>query len=145
VKKIVLLAAILAAAGAYAANEISALVSLAATKGYVNVTRQINQQWDITNAAPNVAGGTQIIGTNAAEVILFGDVVTPGWSLFRNLGTNSHSIALGVVDTSTNFMEFARLEMGEYGMIPVGTNALYGISYGTNEAGTVLEKIILDR
>jgi hypothetical protein len=49
------------------------------------------------------------------------------------------------VDASTNFLEFARLAEGEYGLIPVGTNALYARSYGTNEAGTVLEKIVLDR
>ena len=127
----------------YAANEITAQASLVVTKGYLNVTRQVSAQYSITNTAPNVAGLTQILSTNAAEQITAGDVTTPGWGWFRNLGSNI--VSLGVVDASTNYIEFARLRSGEYGLIPVGTNALFGVSIGTNEAGTVLEKIILDR
>ena len=126
-----------------AANEITAQASLVATKGFLNVSRQANSAFNITNTAPNVAGYTQLLGTNAAEQITFGDVQTPGWAWFRNLGTNT--VSLGVVDASTNFIEFARMKAGEYGLIPVGTNGLYGMSIGTNETGTVLEKIILDR
>jgi hypothetical protein len=131
-------------AAAYAANEITAQVALKVVTGYYDQTRAVNASWSIATTNPNVAGGTQAIGTNAAELVTIGDVTTKGWSYFRNLGTMTNVIALGVVDASTNFLEFARLEMGEYGVIRLGTNSIYAISIGAGEAATVLEKLIVD-
>jgi len=139
-----ILAVALLTCAAYAANEITAAITLKATKGYLDIQRSANAQWNLTNTAPNVSGLTQRIGTNTAELISVGDVATPGWAWFRNLSTNNN-IAVGVMDVNTNFLEFARFAPGEYGLIPLGTNSIYGMANGaTNEANSVLEKIILD-
>lgn len=129
-----------------AANEITAAVTLTATKGYLSIQRAISAQWDLTNAYPNVGGQTQTIGTNW-EAVTVGDVTTKGWAWFRNLSTNN-TISIGVLcATDTNYVEFIRMKPGRYGLMTLGTNGIYAVTTisGTNETtGSVLEKVILD-
>ena len=77
------------------ANEISFNVTLKVVKGYLDFTRSLNRQTDLDAASPNVAAGTQIIGTTE-EVIGLGDVATPGVAWFRNLDTTNF-VEIGVL------------------------------------------------
>ena len=136
----------LAAGGAMAANEIVAQIVIKLTSGFQDVQRAVNATHSVSGSPVNSAAGTQTIGTNAAELVTVGDVSVKGWSYWRNLeSTNGGNVvALGVIDASTNFLEWARLAAGEYGLIPLGTRDIYALSIGTNAAGTVLEKFIIE-
>ncbi len=125
------------------AADITAQAVLKVTKGYIDIQRAANTDFSIASSPAAIAGFTQTIETNAAEQITIGDVATKGWSWFRNLSSNGNAVAVGVVDASTNFIEFARLAAGEYGLIPLGTNTIWARSYGTNAASCELEKIIV--
>jgi hypothetical protein len=143
-----ILSALLLAAlssGALAAGELSANVVLQISKGYLQIFKQVSSTWDVTNAAPNVASGTQLIPTGTYTRVTTGDVESPGWSWFRNVSATNNALAIGVMDSATNFLQFARLEKGWYALVPLGSNAVWATSIGTNESGTVLEKIIPDR
>ena len=144
------LAAVMLAAtigAAWAANEISASVLLQVKSGYLDQQKLANSTFSLTDTSPNAAGGTQLVGTNAAEAITIGDVseTAKGWAFFRNTqSTNVYApCAIGVVDNGGAFIESNRIPPGEFALMPLGTNILYALAIGTNEV--VLEKLILDR
>jgi len=145
-KKLIATALLLTLASVgYAANEITAAITFKAATGYLDFTRAVNAQWTITNASPNIAGDSQSLTTGTVSAVTQGALVKKGWGWFRNLSTNN-TMSLGVVDASTNYIEFAQLKAGEYGLIRLGTNTLYATlpSCVTNETTSVLEKAIID-
>jgi hypothetical protein len=129
-----------------AADEVNAAVTLQVTKGYLSQSKITQGTFSLTATSPNAVGGTQLIGTNAAEAITIGDVVetSKGWAYFRNTESTNITapVAIGVVSGS-DFIEFARLNPREFGAIPLGTNIIYAQAIGTNSV--VLEKLIVDR
>ena len=140
-KRIALLAMMLIPLAVHAADEITANVVLKVTDGNLDYQRAVNVQFDITNATPNSAAGTQTITTNAPVAITVGSVATPGWTYWRNLTTNTtRYVELGT-GTGIAFRAFGKLRAGEYGLLRLGTTAPYAKSYG----GTVrLETAIID-
>lgn len=133
-----------AVTGAAMADGVTAQAVLKLVNGYMDITRAANQTFTVSSSPASVASGTQTIETNAAEVVTVGDVTTKGWSWFRNLSSNGNAIAIGAVDANTNFIEVLRLDGGEYNLGPLGTNAIWAQSVGTNAAASCeLEKIIV--
>ncbi|MFH1605622.1 MAG: hypothetical protein ABIH03_17150 [Pseudomonadota bacterium] len=141
---LVLVACALACAGAvWAADEITATVTFRVDDGYLAILRSATSQFTITNAAPQIAGDSQGLTTNAATALTSGSLTVKGWAWFRNLDSTA-TVALGVVDSSTNFLEFARLKPTEYGLIRLGTNTIYGMMVTATNTTAVLEKLIVD-
>ena len=128
----------------WAANEITTQITFKATKGYLDVTRAVNLNFTLTAPAPNAAGLTQLITTNAAaQQISIGDVVTNGWCYMRNLDTNTGPyVSIGYSgDAGATLYEIIRLYAGEPALFRVTTNVwIYGKANGTN---CVLEKLII--
>jgi hypothetical protein len=138
------LACVALALAARAANELTAQVAVRFVDGYVDLQRGANASWTVTNASPNVAADSVGVTTNAAA-LAFGAVSVKGWTWFRNVtAAGGDTIALGVVDASTNFIEFARMKPGEYGLIRLGTSAIWAQKIGTNETSSRLEKMCVD-
>jgi hypothetical protein len=100
-------------AAAACAADLTVNLTLKADKGYLNLTKTAVQNINLTNAAPNFAGGTQLVGTNGVgEAVTLGSVTTNGWGWFGNLSTNY--VEVGVQDyTGTNFLPLLRLNSGE--------------------------------
>jgi len=146
-KKISVLALLVSAMAALAADEITLQVAFRIADNYIDQQRAQSSTFTVTNTTPNFSGGSVVVATNAAgTAITFGDVVVPGMTWFRNLSaTNTGNvIAIGVRDASTNFLEFARVKPGEFQITRIGTNAIYARSMGTNETSSRLEKLCVD-
>lgn len=123
------------------ANEITTILTLKVAKGYLDITRSVNQQLTLTAADPAPAGMAQTIGTDAAgEEITVGDVGTLGWAWFKNLD-DTNFIELGIQDGGT-FFPFARLNKGE----AIAMRLAQGITpfARADTAAVVLEKVIFD-
>jgi len=129
----------------YAANELTAGVTFQVAKGYLTYSRAVSATWTITNATPNVAADSVNLTTGSVTAVGSGSVAVKGWAWFRNLSTNN-TASLGVYDANTNYVEFARLKPGEYGLIRLGENPIQArlVSDVTNETTSVLEKAIID-
>jgi hypothetical protein len=125
--------------GVFAANEINTMIGFTVNKGSLNVARSVNLNFTLTNAAPNVAGGTQLI-TTTPSIITTGNVATNGWSFFRNLDASNY-VELGYSDT-TNFQAIIRMNAGEPALFRLAQGAvLYGRANVTN---VTVEKQIID-
>lgn len=131
---------------AMASDEVTAQITMKVVKGLYDRQRSVNDTFNMTNANPGIVEGTQYIETNAWEEVTAPGVQAKSWTWFRNLSTNN-IIVIGVVDANTNYIEMARLRTEHYGLIPLGTNAIYAISYlgsNTNDTtGANLEKWII--
>ncbi len=141
----VLLAALLSVSAAYAANEITAQVSLKATKGYLDMTRGVNAQWTLTQTPATYSAGVQLISTNPVQITV-GDVTTNGWSWFRNNSTNN-TMNLGTSpDSGTNVAPLIKLKPGWYALVPLSTSTVWAVcpTVATNETSSALEKLILN-
>ena len=145
-------AIIIAAGGAWAANEITASIVLRVVDGSLDISRQASTQFSVTNDTPQTSGGTVSVSTNASAAISTTPVDVNGWAYFRNLdSTNAaNRIELGVTD-GTNFFPFARLKPNEYGCIRLAPGvAIHAKSIWVAGAGSVtntssrLEKFIVD-
>ena len=133
----------------HAADEITASVVLKIVDGFIDQQRAVNAQWDVSATRPNISAGTHVIPTNGTPVLItVGDIATNGWSFFRNLSAYN-TLSLGASpDAGTNVYEFARMPPGTYGIIPLGTSAVYCVRSGTlvtNEPESILEKMIIER
>jgi hypothetical protein len=138
-------AAMVAAGLVLASDEITLLVSMRVVDGYIDQTRTKTSYVSITNATPSISAGTVTLTTNAASLLSFGDLAVKGYAWFANVTvSNGNHVGLGVVDASTNYIEFARLKPGEYGAIRLGPNPVYAIAIGTNTTTTQLEKFCVD-
>lgn len=134
-------AMVMIAAGAWAA-ELTVNLTMQADKGYLKLTKTAAQSINLTNAAPNFAGGTQLIGTNSVgDAVTLGSVTTNGWAWFGNLSTNY--IEVGVQDsTGTNFLPLLRINAGEAVVFRLTPGAApYARAYGT---AARLERYVFD-
>jgi hypothetical protein len=142
-------AVMLVAVSVFAANEITANMTLKVTKGYLDITRTQASTFTLTNASPNVAGMTQLIPTNTVGTALtLGNVAVNGVAWFKNLGTNASCfIEIGTQDGSSVFWPLVRLQVGEAWPIRLAIGAApYARAGGTNAVNSslVLEKLIFD-
>ena len=121
------------------ANEISTSFSFSCTKGSLTLSRSFSKQITMSASAPNVAGGTQLVGTTH-EAIVLGDVATNGCAYFVNLDATNY-LEIGVLVSGT-FYPVVRLNAGE--------GALARIAQGVtpyakaNTAAVVMEYHLLD-
>jgi len=149
-KRILIVCVWFAAVAVFAANEINNQSVFTVNKGNLSIQRAVNLNFDLTNSAPNVASGTQVMTTNPVAIIV-GNVATNGWSFWRNLSTNTYTaggtniimnaIELGYYDL-TNFQPIVRMNGGE----PAFFRCAQGVTlYGRSTTNTlILEKNILD-
>jgi len=94
------------------ANEITSNFSLSVSKGSFTFSRSLSKQITISASSPNVAGGTQLVGTAAAgEALVLGDVATNGVAYFVNLDATNY-VEVGIQQAGT-FYPLARLNAGE--------------------------------
>ena len=141
-KGIITAAGLVAAGLAFAADEITVNASLQVANGYLSDTRRVtNLQVDQSDASS--AAGVQIVSTNEAAVA-YGDLVTPGWAIFRNISenTNGVTITLGVVDASTNFIAVAEMDNGETAMFRVGASVALWVK--SSVEGEKMDRLILE-
>lgn len=122
------------------ANEISIKASLDVVKGYLSHNRQVSFKADIATAKPNVAAGSQAIGTSP-EAITYGDVTstTGAVAWFRNLDDTNY-VEIGAF-VNPIFYPIIRLLPGEAYPIRIGSSLLYGQAH---TAAVNLEKNIFD-
>jgi hypothetical protein len=141
------------AGAAMAANEVTVNVAFKVLDGSIDMLRAQNQQFTVTNATPNVSGGTVVITTNAAQAISLSPLAVPGWSWLRNVdATNvANVIEVGTIDASTNFFPFLRLKPAEYAVFRFAPGvAVYGQSVVVAGGGTAtnassrLERLAVD-
>lgn len=98
------------------ANEITTAFSFSCTKGSLTFSRSFSKQVNMSASAPNVAGGTQLIGTAAAgEALVLGDVATNGHAYFVNLDATNY-VEVGI-QTGGTFYPLARFNAGEGGLM----------------------------
>ena len=124
------------------ASDITANLTLKVDKGYLSTTKSVSLSAWITNAAPNVAGGSATISTNTVGTALpLGSVVTNGWAWFRNLDASNY-VEIGVQDVNTNFLPLIRLNYGDATV----TRLAQGVTpcARANVASVVLEYQIFD-
>jgi hypothetical protein len=134
--------AILFVCGAAQAADVVCNFTLAVDKGYLKWTRATATSVSIASAAPNVAGGTQLIPTDAAGTALtLGSVLTNGWAWFGNMSTNNY-VELGTQWDTTNFFPLLRLNAGEFAPVRLAVGVT---PYArANGAAVVLERYIFD-
>jgi hypothetical protein len=147
-------AALLVTAGALRAeDEIVANVAFKVTDGFIDIQRAFNDRFDVTNAAPNLAGGTVSVGTNTHQLLDFGNVSVIGWTFVRSLDATGvcNRVQIGVQGASTNFLPLIELKAGEYGLfrlargVSVYAQSVYTAGEGsaTNSASR-LERLAVD-
>lgn len=100
------------------ANEISAAITLSASKGGATVAATGSKTADM--AGDQMIDNVQIIGT-ASEAIALGDVATPGYILFKNLDATNF-VSISVLATAVAATSFTKLLPGDIALIKaVGT------------------------
>lgn len=141
-KKIyMLLMCLMIAGGLYAANEITANLTLKVEKGVLSVTKTSSKQFNINHSNPNVAGVTlNVLTTATGTLIPLGNVASNGVAWFGNLGTNN--IEIGVRDSATNFLPIITLKSNESWCCRINLGCV-PYARATN-ATTVLEYEIFD-
>jgi len=121
------------------ANEITVSITFKAVKGYLNIQNAVSSSWTLNAAAPNSAGGTQLIGTTG-DAIALGNVATNGWAFFQNCDA-THFVEIGYWDGAA-FNPVFRLNAGEAGVFRIAQGAA---PYArANTAAVVLKKEIID-
>ena len=101
------------------AADITANLTLKVDKGYLQSQDTVTISASITNATPNVAGGSATIPTNTIGTALsIGNVVTNGWAWFRNLALTNY-VEIGVQDANTNFLPLLRLNAGDVAVMRI--------------------------
>ena len=86
----------------------------------------------IDQANQGASDVVQNIGTGThEEVTIVSDITTNGWAWFRNITTNTDRyVEIGLVDTGSTFIAFARLESDEICFTRLHpTNAIYAKAY----------------
>ena len=103
------------------ANEISAYVSLAASKNGANISSgQLSATDDM--AGDQMTYNVQAVGITA-EAVALGDVSTIGYALFKNMDpTNFVELAL---DSAVSTQIFAKLLPGDIALVPLKTATIY--------------------
>ena len=151
-RMLLILCGVMILGAVYAANEINNQSVFVVSKGNLSIQEAVNLNFDLTNSAPNVASGTQIMTTNPTQITI-ADVATNGWSYWRNLSTNTfwpsgattnlimNAIELGQWDT-TNFWAVVRMNGGE----PAFFRLAQGVTlWGRSTTNTlILKKCIVD-
>jgi hypothetical protein len=123
------------------ANEITSNFSLSVSKGSLTFSRSLSKQITISASSPNVAGGTQAIGTAAAgEAIVLGDVATNGVAYFVNLDATNF-IEIGIQNGGT-FYPLLRFNAGEGGCMRLAQGVTPYARANTSSA--ILEYHIFD-
>ena len=105
------------------ANEISASVSLTATKNGVSVGNSASRV--ATMAGDQMLSNVQIVGA-VAEALVLGDVATVGYVLIKNLdATNYVEIAL---DAPCTAQVFCKVLAGDFALFPAKTATMYALA-----------------
>ena len=141
-KSLAIIAALTLCAAAAYTSDLMCNFTMQVDKGYLKWSRSVSTGVSITNAAPNVAGATQLIPTDAGGTALtLGNVATNGWAWFGNLSTTTNWVEIGIQESGT-FYPLLRINAGEY--VPV--RLAQGITpYArANSSAVVLEKYIFD-
>jgi len=106
------------------ANEISASISLTASKG--GATVQASSGVTATMSGDQMISNVQIIGT-ASEAILLGDVTTPGYVYFKNLDATNF-VSISVLATAVAGTSFCKLLAGEACIVKAVSTQLTAIA-----------------
>ena len=122
------------------ANEITANLQLIVKKGFLDERFAPGAlSFDLAEAAPNVAGGSQLIGFAAHEAVDIGDVGTAGWAYFRNLDAENY-VEIGV-EVAAAFYPLVKLESGEAAVFRLATDTPFAKA---DTGDVVLQKGIFD-
>lgn len=121
------------------ANEITAAVKVAVSKGTLKQSRDSSSQ-QINMSGTHVAAGAMDVPTTAGgTVIPLGSVATAGVAFVRNLDATNFA-TIGIVVSAT-FYPVVKLKPGEAWAFRLGTNAPYARA---DTATVVLEYGILE-
>jgi len=136
-----LVAVLAVLAVARAADELSVTTGWTYSKN--GRTRQLTPaavKYDVSGAG--VVENVQSISTNATgDALVLGGITTPGFAYFKNLETNNY-IEVGILDATTNFVAFLKLNGEEAQTCWLGITAPYARA---NTAASKLDYVIIDR
>lgn len=118
------------------ANEITVVQTIRYSKNGISLNRTITKQ--ITQTGNPYSAGVQNIGTTH-ELLVFGDVATPGITQLLNTDSTNY-VEIGIV-TGGVFYPLTKLKAGEPQQFRFGTTAPYAKA---NTGAVLLEFTIFD-
>jgi hypothetical protein len=121
------LAMLSAAAAVMAADEITIQATMRVRNGDFELQRSVGSL-SVDQTGRGMAYGIQAISTNTNTLVVSSDVVTGGYSWFRNVGTNAVTVQV-----------YMRLNPSDIALLPVASTNITAYTSGTNSETTFLE------